>query len=352
MSASIQAPQAAGAAQASRLGHSTQSIPGGRFASVLKETQGLQTLDRPESENAYTIQRGDTLTGLVKKGFRAKGLHISESEAYRQALKLAAENQLKNPDLIHAGRTLRMETMAQSIAARMEPQSQPAVIAADNARPAAMQQTSLAPAQEYRAANDSLFDRTLQRAIDKGYLDRSEAPAVAQKVLALSEKYRFQPDDFARLTLIESGGMNPRASNGQCHGIIQFCEGATRGAAAVGMAHNPRAILGMGLLQQLDLVDAYFEDVGLADRQKPVSLDELYLTVLRPAARSEQRPDVALVIPGIQARELHVGANRNAPITRNSIIEGLNAVAKRILASDIPSRRQLSLYTSHEQPDG
>lgn len=352
MSASIQAPQTAVVATAPKLEQGAPPAPGRRFATVFKETLDQPAINRSGSNHLYTIQSGDTLTGIVKKGFRAKALNISESEAYRQALKLAADNSLKNPDLIQAGKTLNMEAVNQTIANRLNPQASTEAAAAADKKPVAPQQASAALVPFTKPANETVLDRTLQRAIDKGYLDRSEGPAVAQKVLALSEKYKFQPDDFARLTLMESGGMNPRASNGRCHGIIQFCEGATRGAAAVGMAHNPRAILGMGLLQQLDLVDAYFEDVGLADRQKALSLDELYLTVLRPAARSEQRRDVALAIPGIQARELHVGANRNAPITRNSIIEGLHAVAKRMLASEIPSRRQLSLYTSHEQPDG
>jgi hypothetical protein len=150
-------------------------------------------------------------------------------------------------------------------------------------------------------------------------------------VLALAQRYNFQPDDFARLTLMESGGMNPQASNGNCHGIIQFCDGPNRGAASVGFKNNPRDILGVGLLQQLDLVDRYFEQAGLPVNGPPVGLDDLYLTVLTPAARRETRPDAALPIAGPQARYLHVGHNTQAPITRNSILSGLQQLSDALL---------------------
>ncbi len=163
-----------------------------------------------------------------------------------------------------------------------------------------------------------MLERTLERAVAKGFVPASDVNAVRDKVMALAERYNFQPDDFARLTLMESGGMNPQASNGNCHGIIQFCNGPNRGAASVGFKDNPRDILGMGLLQQLDLVDRYFSQAGLRVKGPPVGLDDLYLTVLTPAARQETRPDAPLPIAGPQARYLHVGQDTQAPITRNS----------------------------------
>ena len=59
------------------------------------------------------------------------------------------------------------------------------------------------------------------------------------KIIQLSQEHRFAPDDFARLTLMESDGMNPKASNNRCHGIIQFCDGPDRGAASAGFGANP-----------------------------------------------------------------------------------------------------------------
>ena len=54
-----------------------------------------------------------------------------------------------------------------------------------------------------------------------------------------------------------------------------------------------------------------------------MQLDDLYLAVLQPAARAETRPEVPLEIPGNQAHALYEGRNPQAPITRNSIIQGL-----------------------------
>jgi len=122
--------------------------------------------------------------------------------------------------------------------------------------------------------------------------------------------------------LMESDGMNPKASNSRCHGIIQFCDGPDRGAATAGFASNPKAILGHSVLQQLDMVDKYFEETGLRN-YGPVGLDDLYLTVLTPAARNETRPYVALNNTGTQAAHFHVNRDTSAPITRNSIMAGL-----------------------------
>jgi len=63
----------------------------------------------------------------------------------------------------------------------------------------------------------------------------------------------------------------------------------------------------------------------------PVGLDDLYLTVLTPAARNETRPNVALNIPGPQAAYLHVNRDTRAPITRNSILAGLHLNANERL---------------------
>jgi hypothetical protein len=175
------------------------------------------------------------------------------------------------------------------------------------------------------------LDKTLDRAVAKGFVPAKEIPAVKDKILALADRYNFQPDDFARLSLMESGGLNPQASNGHCHGIIQFCDGPNRGAASVGFKDNPRAILGMGLLQQLDLVERYFSQAGLRVNGPPIGLDDLYLTVLTPAARQETRPDAPLPIAGPQARYLHVGQDTRGPITRNSILAGLHTLTNAML---------------------
>ena len=112
-----------------------------------------------------------------------------------------------------------------------------------------------------------------------------------------------------------------------------------RGAATVGFANNPRAIMNHGVLRQLDMVDKYFEETGLRN-YGPVSLDDLYLTVLTPAARNETRPNVALNIQGQQAAYLHVNRDVRAPITRNSILAGLHQNANDRLFGNSQTAQQ------------
>jgi hypothetical protein len=85
------------------------------------------------------------------------------------------------------------------------------------------------------------------------------------------------------------------------------------------------------------MVGKYFEDTGLKS-YGPVGLDDLYLTVLTPAARNETRPNVALNIPGPQAAFLHVNRDTRAPITRNSILAGLHQNANERLGVEVAQR--------------
>ena len=167
-----------------------------------------------------------------------------------------------------------------------------------------------------------VLSQTLDRAVARGFIPKVEKQDVYNKVLQVANKHKFSPDDFARLTLMESDGMNPQATNTRCHGIIQFCDGPDRGAAEVGFGSAPKSILGLSVYQQLHLVDTYFDKVGLK-KEGPVPLDELYLAVLQPAARGEKRPEEPLGIPGKQAKYLYEGRDPQAPMTRSSIAQGL-----------------------------
>jgi hypothetical protein len=174
-----------------------------------------------------------------------------------------------------------------------------------------------------------VLQQTLDRAVAKGFIPAAEKTAVYDKILQMADNHRFSPDDFARMTLMESDGMNPRASNQRCHGIIQFCDGPARGAASAGYGANPKAILDLSVHKQLSLVDKYFDDVGLKS-QGPAGLEDLYLSVLNPASRAQSQINAPLNIGGQQARALHVGSDTSAPITRHSIRQGLlqNAAAR------------------------
>jgi hypothetical protein len=181
-----------------------------------------------------------------------------------------------------------------------------------------------------------VLQKTLDRAVAKGFIPVAEKTAVYDKIVQMAGNHRFSPDDFARMTLMESDGMNPRASNQRCHGIIQFCDGPARGAASAGYGANPKAILDLSVHQQLSLVDKYFNDVGLKT-QGPAGLEDLYLSVLNPASRAQGQANAPLNIPGQQARALHVGSDSTAPITRQSIRQGLLENASARLGPLLPS---------------
>jgi len=180
-----------------------------------------------------------------------------------------------------------------------------------------------------------VLEKTLDRAVSLSYMSAEERDAVRGKIMQLAADHRFRPDDLALVSLIESDGFNPRASNGRCFGVIQFCDGADRGAATVGYRETPKAITGLPVLEQLDLVSRYFTETGLRDfgRAGTATLDDLYFTVLTPAARNDRRLDSPLPIQGSQASVLKVDGNPQAPITRRSLIQGLWQTARDKLSA-------------------
>lgn len=258
-----------------------------------------------------TVQRGDTLMSLTRRQLGEVAGQFSPSQILQMARTVARENGIADADRIRAGQAINMAPMTTMAALKLR-QTEVAAVRLDT-----------------EAANEAtpVLDRTLARAVAKGYVPQGEQAAVKDKILSLANRYQFAPDDFAHMALMESDGMNPRATNGSCHGIIQFCGGGNRGAASAGYAKNPREILNLSVLEQLDLVDRYFSDTRLKEHG-PAALDDLYLTVLTPAARSETRANAPLNIAGRQAAYLYEGRDQNGIITRNSIIAGLKSNAR------------------------
>jgi hypothetical protein len=317
----------------------------------------------PESSSAgwsTSVRSGQTLTGIVREQMASRGVNISNNEAMRLAQTVARSNNISNPNMIHPGQPLNLESLNFSLQQSLAVSQ---AIAANKAAAAAAASPAITPAAHVNALNTNtamgspalagtaqvqlltrsdrsghvVLEKTIDRAIEKGFIPAQDKQAVMNKIVQLSQEHRFAPDDFARLTLMESDGMNPKATNNRCHGIIQFCDGPDRGAASAGFGANPKAILGHSVLQQLDMVGKYFDDTGLKNFG-PVGLDDLYLTVLTPAARNETRPNAALNIPGQQAAYLHVNRDTRAPITRNSILAGLHQNANQRLGTEVAQR--------------
>lgn len=302
---------ATGLPQATERANAPAASPG--FSQALKEAQ-----QAPEAGKRILVERGDTLRALVRA--HAPG-PLNEQQLRQGVAAVARANGLSDPNLILAGQHLRMPNLLTPTPLLTT------TITTNSALPRSSQ------------ANP-LLAKTLDRAVDKGYIRPQEKALVEQGILSLGQRHGFKPDDFARVALMESDGLNPKASNGRCHGIIQFCEGMARGADSVGLRGRAHEIAQMSVPQQLKLVDLYLTDVGVRrpsstahPNQAPqaVALDDLYLAVLTPSARSEPSANVALNIAGDQARALYVNSDRDQAITRQSLTQGLQRHASRVL---------------------
>jgi hypothetical protein len=325
-----------------------QQQPGGELLVPANLSASLSGSLAPASSVApwnADVQAGQTLTGIVREQMAQRGVNITNNDAMRLAQTVARANNINNPNLIHPGQRLNLDslnlTLLQAQAANKAIAANPSAVNSNstnsNASAALAGTAQVQLLSRVDRSNNPVLEKTIDRAIEKGFIPAQDKQAVMNKIVQLSEQHRFAPDDFARLTLMESDGMNPKATNNSCHGIIQFCDGPERGAASAGFGNNPKAILGHSVLKQLDMVGKYFEDTGLKNFG-PVGLDDLYLTVLTPAARNETRPNVALNIPGKQAAYLHVNRDTRAPITRNSILAGLHQNANERLGTEVAQR--------------
>jgi hypothetical protein len=297
----------------------------------------MEQAQQPATPSVRSIKPGDTLTVIVREQAQISGVKLTPSEEFRWTQALAADNGIQNANAIFPGQKIQLQNMlSQWQAGQTQPQGMAqnsssarntTVAKTNEAIPtivvtAARPTNSLHKPNYINAVAHPVLSKTLDRAVARGFIPKVEQQDVYNKVLQVANKHKFSPDDFARLTLMESDGMNPQATNTRCHGIIQFCDGPARGAAEVGFGNSPKSILGLSVYQQLHLVDTYFDRVGLK-KEGSVPLDELYLAVLQPAARSEKRPEEPLGIPGKQARYLYEGRDPQAPMTRVSITQGL-----------------------------
>jgi LysM domain len=311
------------------------------FAQTLAQLQSKTGVNSSTILNpqvpSVAVQEGDTLSGIIKREMQAAGRPVSHNEATRLAQNVARANGISNPDRIFPGQRLNLSALSTNgaAAATSAPpataQTALSLNTAANPKAVSIMRQSAANA----SANNAVLQKTLDRAVAKGFIPAEERQQVYDKILTMSRTYQFAPDDFARLTLMESDGMNPKATNNRCHGIIQFCDGPDRGAASAGFGSNPKAILGHSVLEQLDMVSKYFDETGLRNGG-PTSLDDLYLTVLTPSARREKAPDANLNIAGSQAPHLYVNRDKSAPITRNSIMQGLYQNAMERLGRHAP----------------
>ena len=338
------------------------------FASALNNTISQTKLSKFREQKAATnhfheVQKGETLTHIALRSMKKEGLKIESRGIMQTALKLAEFNGIKNPNLIIPGQKIDLSIIKSNslisknminssfnkselpylsdskstLTSSQQQSKQNKVITLDAFQPASKNIAALELENTQNKQQNLVLNKTLNRAVDLGYISNSEITKAKEKIFSMASRFKFSPDDFARVALMESDGFNPKASNGNCFGIIQFCDGNGRGAASVGLSHDPEKILELNVPDQLDLVSQYFEDTDL-NKFKPASLDQLYLTILSPASRDVLNVNEPLSIPGPQATALHVGGLKNAPITKASIVKGLIGHAKNTLSNHFFSK--------------
>ncbi len=283
------------------------------------------------SPQQYTVRPGDNMFSIARRMLEGQGADASDQATTRVATQLALGNRLVNPDMIFPRQIINLGALGNGdrVAShvRVDTLASPEPPVANKA--VATLKIQSAP----KTLANPIMEKMLDRAVSLQYIGASERDAVRSKMISISSEYQSNADDLATVMLMESDGMNPKANNGHCYGVIQFCDGPNRGAASVGYASNPKNILKLGVMDQLDLVKKYFDETGLKKMASP-TLEDLYLTVLRPASRAERDPRANLQIPGTQATVLYPGNDRNLPITRQSLLAGLQQNARDKLALD------------------
>ena len=299
------------------------------------------------SPQQYTVRPGDNMFSIARRMLEGQGADASDQATTRVATQLALGNRLVNPDMIFPRQIINLGALGNgdrvASRVRVDTLASPEPPVANKA--VATLKIQSAP----KTLANPIMEKMLDRAVSLQYIGASERDAVRSKMISISSEYQSNADDLATVMLMESDGMNPKANNGHCYGVIQFCDGPNRGAASVGYASNPKDILKLGVMDQLDLVKKYFDETGLK-KMAPATLEDLYLTVLRPASRAERDPSANLQIPGSQAAALYPGNDRNLPITRKSLLAGLqqNALGKLALEGSrgAPPMRVASLSGS------
>ena len=133
-------------------------------------------------------------------------------------------------------------------------------------------------------------------------------------------------------------------------GVVQFLHEAV---PSFGAHHIERRPVVRQHTKRFVTGKRYFAHNGLGQGNPAakLGLDDLYLTVLTPAARSEQRRHAALDIAGPQASYLHVDRDRQKPITRDSIVQGLYAYTNQLLQSANAARKSNQQYAQNDSWD-
>ncbi|NBY33461.1 MAG: LysM domain-containing protein, partial [Betaproteobacteria bacterium] len=160
------------------------------FAQTLSQLQqrsgvNSSTILNPQVKSV-AVQDGDTLSNIVKDHLAELGRPVTNSEALRLSQDVARANGISNPDRIYPGQRLNLSVL-----------SQPEQATPNLSTQQALQSKRLQANTNFPAlpGQNPILQKTLDRAVEKGYLPAEEKQQVYQKILGMARHYQFAPDD-------------------------------------------------------------------------------------------------------------------------------------------------------------
>jgi spore coat assembly protein SafA len=259
----------------------------------------------PQDHRAsYTIQHGDTLNAIARR------LGVDPSQL------LAANPQIRNPDVIYAGD--RLEVPASGGGGNGGGGGgQPAAAGTSGAR------AETAPAATTAAATGGKFDYNRIAGVRGNH---NVTPQFIQGVEAMASRLGTKPEYLMAVMSFETGGsFSPGQKNNAgsgATGLIQFMPGT-----ASGLGTSTSALARMSSVQQLQYVEKYFMQRAGAHNGKLGTLEGVYTTVLYGSPKSD--PSSTLWSSGSSAYSWNKGldSNRDGRITAG---EAASAVRGRV----------------------
>ncbi|MGI6456582.1 MAG: peptidoglycan DD-metalloendopeptidase family protein [bacterium] len=82
-------------------------------------SEPILSFEEEETETAYQVKRGDTLSTIVASAMREQGMDYTTADIYRMVKQVARENGIRNPDRIYAGQEIDLSLIYRDIATRI-----------------------------------------------------------------------------------------------------------------------------------------------------------------------------------------------------------------------------------------
>lgn len=143
-------------------------------------------------------------------------------------------------------------------------------------------------------------------------IETSKRAAFQAKIMDCSAFLRISPEWLITIIHLESA-FNPRAQNGSCVGLLQFC---TATQQELGVTRSQ--IISMDIIAQMDLVQKYFKS-RINQFGQPKTFVDMYLMVLYPNAANKYEFTEPLPFSEAAKQNNSTFIDENGNITKQSI---------------------------------